>query len=253
MAQRRMFSLKIVDTDAFLEMPQSSQLLYFHLAMRADDDGFIANPRRIMRMLGSSDDDYKVLLAKRFLLNFESGVCVIKHWLIHNLVRGDRYTGTQYIKEKQMLMVDDKTKKYSLVDKGLNDGNTNDIPNGNQMAPQVRLGKVRKGKNILAPQSDADKEAGRVINELLEGFKTVNPSYSRLYAMKTQRDALGRLIKQHGVEKIKNIIGYLPKSNANKFAPKITTPYVLEAKLGDLIAWANAQKADNRKVADLSN
>lgn len=143
-----MFSMKIVDTDAFLEMPQSSQLLYFHLAMRADDDGFISNPRRIMKMIGSNDDDFKVLLLKRFLLNFESGVCVIKHWLIHNLVRGDRYTPTQYIREKQMLIIDDKTKKYSL-----NNGSQLVIPNDNQRMTQDRLGedsidKIKEEKDI---------------------------------------------------------------------------------------------------------
>lgn len=148
MANRRMFSMKIVDTDAFLEMPQSSQLLYFHLAMRADDDGFISNPRRIMKMIGSNDDDFKVLLLKRFLLNFESGVCVIKHWLIHNLVRGDRYTPTQYIREKQMLIIDDKTKKYSL-----NNGSQLVIPNDNQRMTQDRLGedsidKIKEEKDI---------------------------------------------------------------------------------------------------------
>jgi len=136
-----MFSMKIVDTDAFLDMPQSSQLLYFHLAMRADDDGFVPNPKRVMRMIGSQDDDYKVLIAKRFILPFESGVCVIKHWLIHNLVRSDRYTETQWIKEKQMLIVDPETKKYSL-----NKGQPHVIPIGNQSQPQVRLGKVSIGK-----------------------------------------------------------------------------------------------------------
>jgi hypothetical protein len=71
MAQRRMFSLQIIDSDAFLDMPQSAQLLYFHLSMRADDDGFVSNPKKIMRMIGSQDDDVKVLLAKRFILSFE--------------------------------------------------------------------------------------------------------------------------------------------------------------------------------------
>lgn len=116
MASRRMFSMRIVDTDAFLEMPLSSQALYFHLAMRADDDGFIANPKKIMRMLGNQDDEYKVLAAKKFIIPFENGVCVIKHWLIHNLIRGDRYTPTQWSKEKSKLIVDDETKKYSLND-----------------------------------------------------------------------------------------------------------------------------------------
>lgn len=139
-----MFSMKIVDTDAFLDMPQSSQLLYYSLAMRADDDGFISNPKKIMRMLGSGDDDYKVLIAKKFVIPFESGVCVIKHWLIHNLIRTDRYSSTQYVKELNQLIVDPKTKKYSLG------GKQNVIPNDNQMEPQdrIELGEVRKGESL---------------------------------------------------------------------------------------------------------
>ena len=102
MAQRRMFSPDIVDSDAFLDMPTSSQLLYFHLGMRADDDGFV-NPNKIMRMVGANSDDLKVLLTKRFLLLFEGGVVVIKHWLIHNLIRADVYKENLYKKEKQTL------------------------------------------------------------------------------------------------------------------------------------------------------
>ena len=95
-----MFSQQIVDSDAFLDMPQSSQLLYFHLAMRADDEGFVGNPKKIMRMIGSGDDDYKVLITKRFILTFESSVMVIKHWLIHNTIRMDRFNETAYKDEK---------------------------------------------------------------------------------------------------------------------------------------------------------
>jgi len=137
MAQRRMVSLRIVDTDAFMDMSLSAQALYLHLLVRADDDGFIANPRKIARMVGSADDDYKMLLHKRFLLQFESGVCVVKHWKIHNLIRSDRYAQTQWIKEFSQLVVDPETSKYRLV----KPCNTYVIPNGNQMAPQVRLGK----------------------------------------------------------------------------------------------------------------
>lgn len=82
MAERRMFALKIIDSDAFLDMPASTQSLYFHLSMRADDDGFISNVKKIMRMIGASEDDLKILLSKRFLLLFDSGIVVIKHWKI---------------------------------------------------------------------------------------------------------------------------------------------------------------------------
>lgn len=100
---RRMFSTDIVTSDAFLDMGQGAQVLYFHLAMRADDDGFIGSPKMIMRVLGVADDELKVLLAKRFLLRFDNGVVVIKHWLIHNLIRADLYKETLYKNEKNSL------------------------------------------------------------------------------------------------------------------------------------------------------
>src|SRR3990167_1792929 len=103
---RRMFSPDIVGSDAFFEMPTSSQALYFHLGMYADDDGFV-NPKKIMRMMSAGDDDLKVLITKRFVLPFESGVIVIKHWLIHNLIRSDLYKETSYKKEKALLGLND--------------------------------------------------------------------------------------------------------------------------------------------------
>lgn len=103
MANKRMFSKQITSSDAFMDMPATSQLLYFHLNMEADDDGFVGNPKRIIRMISAGEDDFKILVAKRFILSFESGIVVIKHWLIHNLIRGDRYTETTYKIEKSTL------------------------------------------------------------------------------------------------------------------------------------------------------
>ena len=100
MAERRMFAKTIIDSDAFLDMPLSTQALYFHLSMRADDDGFINNPKKIQRMIGACDDDLKVLIVKRFIIPFESGIVVIKHWKIHNYIRNDRYKETVYQEEK---------------------------------------------------------------------------------------------------------------------------------------------------------
>lgn len=114
MAQKRMFSKQITTSDAFMEMPASSQLLYFHLNMEADDDGFVANPKRVLRTIGSGDDDLKILLAKRFILAFPSGVIVIKHWLIHNTLRMDRYAETGYTEEKKMLKVKEN-KAYTEI------------------------------------------------------------------------------------------------------------------------------------------
>lgn len=106
MAQRRMFSLKIVDTDQFLDMPISTRLLYYDLAMRADDDGFIASPKKITKIVGCGDDDLKLLTAKQFIIPFQSGVCVIKDWRIHNYIQKDRYQPTQYQEEASALQID---------------------------------------------------------------------------------------------------------------------------------------------------
>lgn len=107
MADRRMFTKKITESDAFLDMCPSSQMLYFHLSMNADDDGFVNNPRKIQRMCGASNDDYDTLVEKRFILEFESGVIVIKHWKMHNYIQSDRYKPTDYKEEKGMLILKD--------------------------------------------------------------------------------------------------------------------------------------------------
>lgn len=104
MAEKRMFSLKIIDSDLFLEMPLSSQCLYYHLGMRADDDGFVDNPRKIIKIIGANDDDLKILISKGFVLIFENGVIVITHWNVNNYIRSDRRKETMYIEEKQSLV-----------------------------------------------------------------------------------------------------------------------------------------------------
>lgn len=103
MAEKRMFSKQIIDSDAFLDMPLSAQALYFHLAMRADDDGFVNSPKKIQRIVGAGDDDAKLLIAKRFIIPFDSGVVVIKHWRVHNVIQKDRYHPTAYQEEFAML------------------------------------------------------------------------------------------------------------------------------------------------------
>lgn len=105
--------MKIVDSDAFLEMPLSTQCLYFHLNMRADDDGFIGNPKRICKLIGCNDDDLKLLIAKRFVLVFDNGVIVIKHWRMHNTIQKDRYVPTTYSDELKQLGIKDN-KSYTL-------------------------------------------------------------------------------------------------------------------------------------------
>ena len=140
MAERRMFAKTIIDSDAFLDMPLSTQSLYFHLSMRADDDGFINNPKKIQRMIGATEDDLKLLIAKSFIIPFESGIVVIKHWKIHNYIQTDRYKPTVYREEKAILKV--KTNKAYTLD-------TECIQDVSKTETQVRLGKVSLGKDSI--------------------------------------------------------------------------------------------------------
>lgn len=147
MARRRMFSLDVVDTDAFLDLPATSQNLYFHLGMRADDDGFISSPKRITAMVNASGDDLKLLIAKGFLIPFASGVCVIRDWKVNNYIQRDRYTPTLYTEEKQKLTCDN-TGRYAPLD-------TPCIQAGYISDTQVSKGKGRReiGKDTM----EADK------------------------------------------------------------------------------------------------
>ena len=108
MAEKRMFAKTIVLSDAFLDMPMSARCLYFTFGMLADDDGFVSSPKGIMRQCGASMDDLNILIAKRYVLAFDSGIIVIKHWRINNYLRQDRYTPTTYVEEKETLSLDAK-------------------------------------------------------------------------------------------------------------------------------------------------
>lgn len=145
MAERRMFAKTIIDSDAFLDMPLSSQALYFHLSMRADDEGFVNNPKKIQRMIGASDDDMKVLLAKNFIILFESGVIVIKHWKIHNYIRGDRINETNYQDEKALLQLKENG-SYTLCQ--ANVSQMSDTCQSNVSIGKVSIDKDSIDKNI---------------------------------------------------------------------------------------------------------
>lgn len=138
MAKKRMFSKQVTESDDFLAMPLSTQALYFHLGMDADDDGFINSPKRIRRTIGASEDDFNLLIAKQFIIPFESGVVVQRHWKINNYIRKDRYTPTVYTEEKGLLTVT-KNQLYQRVD-GFG------IPDGNQVGAQIKLNKIKLNK-----------------------------------------------------------------------------------------------------------
>lgn len=149
LANKRMFTMKIVDSDTFLDMPLSTQCLYFHLNMRADDDGFIGNPKRIMKITGASEDDLRLLIAKRFVLTFEDGVIVIKHWRMHNTLSRDRYAETSYTDEKKMLLLKDNG-SYSLT-------GGNPIDDTRLIERSGRQTQQRRNKDATKTLSDIDK------------------------------------------------------------------------------------------------
>ncbi len=219
-----MLSHDIIDSDAFLDMPASSQLLYFHLAMRADDDGFVS-PKKVMRISNATSDDLKVLVTKRFLLVFDSGVVVIKHWLIHNMIRKDRYHKTKYTEELEQLKIK-QNKAYTEM-------TTNGLHSGNQMATEVRLGKVRLGKNNTCdvPSLNEKKTVFSVQGaEIIKAFEEIDPKNKRYYNNKTQREACDFLIREYGFEQVLRVIKVLPRTNVINYMPTITTPCELREK-----------------------
>ena len=145
MAKRRMFSQQITESDSFLDMPLSAQALYFHLGMSADDDGFVNSPKRIQRVIGANDDDLKLLIAKHFVIAFESGVVVIKHWKINNFIRTDRYTPTVYADEMAMLYEKDN-RAYTL---GIPDDNQR-YTNGSRRLDKTSIDKT----NVVCDMTD---------------------------------------------------------------------------------------------------
>ncbi|HAQ3380405.1 TPA: replisome organizer [Enterococcus faecium] len=191
MAERRMFAKTIIDSDAFLDMPLSTQALYFHLSMRADDDGFINNPKKIQRMVGCGDDDLKLLMAKRFILVFESGVIVIKHWKIHNYIRNDRYKPTLYQDEKALL-ADKDNKAYTFAEELSKHDEKLGIPDDNQavyqMDTQVRLGKDRLGKDSkeIKDLTPSKKSKAKPVRHKYGEYKNVLLSDEQMEKLKTE-------------------------------------------------------------------
>ena len=201
MADKRMFSKSIIDSDAFLEMPQSSQNLYFHLSMRADDDGFINNPKSIMRIVGCKDDDVNILLAKKFLIIFESGVVVIKHWKIHNYIAKDRYAETNYKEEKSRLMLDEN-KAYTLSE---NIPYTDCIQVVDTLSTQVRLDKIRLDK-IREEESSTEGKPPTPYSEIQNLFNSICISYPKLKTLSdTRKKAIKARLNTYSLDDFKNL------------------------------------------------
>lgn len=164
MAQKRMLSMNIIDTDMFIQMPISARLLYYDFCMRADDDGFIDSPTKIMKMIGCTEDDLKILIAKNYLIPFKNKVCVIRHWLIHNTIRKDRYNPTIHLEERNQLSINNKI--YDFHDENMS---------GNHLAtiwqPSIDKNSYNNSNNILEQPTEnifeiIEKEFGRLLSPL---------------------------------------------------------------------------------------
>ena len=223
MAERRMFAKTIIDSDAFLDMPPTTQLLYFHLSMRADDDGFVNKPKSVMRMIGATQGDIEMLIIKKFIIPFESGIVVIKHWKIHNYIINDRYTETKYKEEKALLQLDENNSYTTCLPSdnqmdtnGIpsdNQMDTNGIPSDNQMDTQDRLGKDRLGKDRL------DIHTAKAVRTDYQHYVDLYNSHcNALPQVKTLNDKRKRLIKRVAREVSEDdLLTALNKANTNSF------------------------------------
>lgn len=207
MAERRMFAKTIIDSDAFLDMPMSARLLYYDLAMRADDDGFINSPKKIMRFVGASIDDLNILAIRKFIIPFDNGVVVIKHWRIHNYIRKDKYIETTYVDEKALLEIDENHayklvngEKKTLVDQRSTDGLPL-VDVGKDRIGKDRIGKDRLGKDKdISPTRHKYGEYQNVLlsDEDLEKLKTEFLDWSdRIERLSAYMASTGKSYKNH--------------------------------------------------------
>lgn len=185
MATKRMFSLSIIDSDMFIDLPVSAKVLYFDLAMRADDEGFVGNPKSIMRMTGAKQDDLKALLEKQFVIAFDSGVVVIRHWRIHNTLRKDRSHDTAYTFEKAQL---------ALAENGEYELATNWQPFGNHLATEDRIGEDRIDKvrleqdsSIVTAKRAATMEKQNRLNYLVSEYNRICTNLPSVQKMTEKR------------------------------------------------------------------
>lgn len=229
MANKRMFSKQITDSDAFVDMPATSQLLYFHLNMQADDDGFVSNPKRIIRMINVGDDDLKILLVKRFLLPFESGVVVIKHWLLHNAVRKDMYKETQYLEEKKMLQIKDN-------------GVYTELRNDTVTLPLHRLDKIRLDKDRI----DQDNTMSASADE--SSFNKFWSSYPKKELKKKSKEIWERKKLSSSLEEILKFITSAKNTDRWKkgFIKQAPTFLNGECWNDDLLAYQDKNNANNK-------
>lgn len=202
MAERRMFAKTIIDSDAFLDMPLSTQALYFHLSMRADDDGFINNPKKIARMIGADDDSLKLLIMKKFIIPFESGIVVIKHWKIHNYIQKDRYKQTVYQEERAKLTVKENG-AYTENSGSVYMMDTECIQDAYSLDTQVRIGNDRLGKDRIENSADKPQQSDTEIQSVVDAYHSICLDLPKIRTLtKQRRSAVKARISENGIDTI---------------------------------------------------
>ncbi|WP_414152763.1 DnaD domain protein [Limosilactobacillus reuteri] len=247
MAQRRMFSQKVTETDKFLDMALTAQSLYFHLGMNADDDGFVGNPKSIKRMIGASEDDLKALVEKDYLIVFDDGVVVIKDWLVSNYVKKDRYTPTIYTDDMKLIGLD-KNKRYQFVsdlEPERNQVGTETEPkriqNGDKMEPEC-IQSGSKNENQISNKNSQPQQG--------QGFNSMEPNWNQ---NGTKMDPQVRLGKDRvKLSKSKDNLNTTTSTTLNSYYKKLASPksqselkaFVNELG-GDVVAFAITSMFEN--------
>ena len=246
MAQRRMFSQKVTETDKFLDMRLTAQSLYFHLGMNADDDGFVGNPKSIKRMIGASEDDLKALVEKDYLIVFDDGVVVIKDWLVSNYVKKDRYTPTIYTDDMKLIGLD-KNKRYQFV---------SDLePERNQVGTEIEPKRIQNGDK-MEPEciQSGSKNENQISNENSQpqqgqGFTFMEPNWNQ---NGTEMDPQVRLGKDRvKLSKSKDNLNTTTSTTLNSYYEKLAPKSKIEFKtfvneLGrDVVAFAITSMFEN--------
>ncbi len=198
-----MFTLKVIDTDKFNDMPISARLLYYELGMRADDDGFVASPKKIVKMVGCSEDDLKTLIIKKFVICFESGIIVITHWNLHNRIRKDRKKDTLYQDEKALLMINNN-EVYTLCQPNDNQMTTNRQPTGCEMSAQDKISK--DNINILSSSNSTSPLFQHEITEIINHLNSKTGKKFRTNSKQTVKFITARLNEEYTVDDFKRVI-----------------------------------------------
>lgn len=247
MATKRMVSLKIVDSDAFLDMPQTSQLLYFHLCLRTDDDGFVGNPKKIMRMVGSAENDLTLLFAKKFIIGFESGVIVIKHHRINNNWDKHNCKRTQYLDEFNKLELKENSSYKLKSEEAVG------FPTETRLKPDLRIeenriDKKRIDKNINTLVTNVTSEQSSQIQEIMNLFYEINPSLQ--FGNKTIRKGAEQLIKKYGFEGAFQMAKQVISVQGKPFAPVAVNPNQMWLKLAQFKIYFSASK-ETKKIIEI--